>query len=156
MKVDFTRLPIDAAVVGFLMLALIITFALAFAWIDDGDGGGEEHPVASETPGGETPPSGGEIAVSMKDNSFDPDAITVAAGATASFAVTNDGAAIHNMRIAGADGDYDTDDDAVSDPFIVPSGGTGTLSWDAPAEAGEIDFRCDFHATDMVGTITVQ
>ncbi|MEO6196893.1 MAG: plastocyanin/azurin family copper-binding protein, partial [Dehalococcoidia bacterium] len=85
-----------------------------------------------------------------------PDAITVGVGDTASFGITNDGAAIHNMRIAGADNEYNTDDDAVSDPDIVPGGDTATLSWDAPAEAGEIDFRCDFHATDMVGTITVQ
>jgi plastocyanin len=155
MKIDFTRLPIDAAVIGFLMLALVITFALAFAWIDDGDGGGEEPPVASETPGGETP-GGGEIAVSMKDNSFDPDAITITAGATATFGITNNGTAIHNMRIAGADGDYDTGDDAISDPDIIPGGDTATLSWDAPSEAGEIDFRCDFHPTEMVGKITVQ
>ena len=154
MKIDFTRLPIDAAVMGFLMVVLVITFVLAFAWIDDDASG--EPPVASETPGGETLPPGGEIAVSMGDNFFDPDAITISAGATASFGITNDGTSIHNMRIAGVDNEYNTDDDAVSDPDIVPGGDTATLSWDTPSEAAEIDFRCDFHPTEMVWKLTVE
>jgi plastocyanin len=155
MKIDFTKFPIDAAVVGFLLLITVVTFALAFAWIDD-DTSGAEEPVASEPPDGETPEPGGEIAVSMQDNSFDPGDITVAAGAAANFAIINDGAAIHNMRIAGADGEFDTDDDAVSDPEIVPGGDAATLAWDTPAEVAEVGFRCDFHPTEMTGTIAVQ
>jgi plastocyanin len=92
----------------------------------------------------------------MGDNFFDPESVTLTAGASTTFSITNDGAAIHNLRIAGADAEYDTDDDAVSDPDIVPGGEAATLSWDAPSEAGEIPFRCDFHPTDMVGTITVE
>jgi len=156
MKIDFTKLPIDVAVVGFLMLSLVVTFALAFAWIDDDDSGAAEEPAASETPGGPDLPPGSEVQVTMLDNSFDPSDITVAAGTTANFAVVNDGSAIHNMRIAGADGEYDTDDDAVTDPEVVSGGDEATLSWDAPAEAGSVDFRCDFHPTEMVGTIAVE
>jgi plastocyanin len=158
MKIDITRIPMDALVIGFLLVALVGTFALAFAWIDDGDGGAAEPPAVSETPGGgETPPAGGsEIAVSMGDNFFDPKDIAVAAGASVSFALTNDGTAIHNMRIAGADKEYNTDDDAISDPDIVPGGDSATLTWDTPAEVTEIDFRCDFHPTEMVGTLAVQ
>lgn len=158
MKIDFTRIPMDALVIGFLLVVLVVTFALAFAWIDDNEGGGTEPPAVSETPGGEeTPPPGGEeIAVSMGDNFFDPKDIAVAAGASVSFAITNDGSAIHNMRIAGADNEYDTDDDAVSDPEIVPGGDTATVTWDTPSEVTEVNFRCDFHPTDMVGKIAVQ
>jgi plastocyanin len=156
MKIDLTRWPIDALVIGFLLLVLVGTFALAFAWIDDDGSGAPEEPVASETPGGETPEPGGEVQVTMHDNSFDPNAITVTAGATANFAVVNEGSAIHNMRIAGADNEYDTDDDAVTDPEVVPGGDEATLSWDVPAEAGSVDFRCDFHPTEMTGTVTVE
>jgi plastocyanin/heme-degrading monooxygenase HmoA len=119
-----------------------------------GETGGE---AGGETPGetgGET--GGGEIAVSMLDNSFDPDAITVSAGTDVSFAITNDGSAVHNMRIAGADGEYSTDDDAVSDPDLVTGGGEATLDWSAPDAPGDVPFQCDFHPTEMVGTITVE
>lgn len=112
---------------------------------------------ATPTPGDESPPpSDGIVAVSMSDNFFDPNEITTAAGSDVTFDLTNNGAAIHNMRIAGEDGEYNTDDDAVSDPELMTAGQTGTLEWTAPSAAGEIIFRCDFHPTDMIGTITVE
>jgi plastocyanin len=60
------------------------------------------------------------------------------------------------MRIAGADNVFNSDDDAVSDPDLVAAGDTATVEWTAPDEAGEYDFYCDFHTTDMIGTITVE
>ena len=160
MKFDITKLPVGEMVIGFLLVALALTFVGAFAAVGDDDDGGEA--ATSATPGGETSAptgdgnGGGNIAISMGDNFFDPNEITVDAGASATFDITNAGTAIHNMRIAGPDGEYSTDDDAVSDPQLVTGGGTATLAWDAPGDAAEIPFRCDFHPTDMVGTITVQ
>jgi len=157
MKFDITKLPVGEMMIGFLILALAITFVGAFA-ATGGDDGGE--PAASETPAGSPTAGptggGGTIAITMTDNKFDPDAVTVAAGDSVTFDLTNKGVAIHNMRIAGADGSYNTGDDAVSDPQLVTGGGTATLSWQAPGSAGEIIFQCDFHPTDMKGTITVQ
>lgn len=119
--------------------------------------GNEPAPTASPDNGEDPGPSGdGEVIVSMGDNFFDPNDITVAAGAETTFQLTNDGIAIHNMRIAGDDGEYNTDDDTVSDPALVSGGGTATLDWTAPTGAGEIIFRCDFHPIDMIGTLTVQ
>jgi plastocyanin len=115
-----------------------------------------ENGEPTPTPDGGGDGGGGAIAVSMGDNTFDPDEITVAPGAAVSFDVTNDGTAIHNMRIAGADGEYNSDDDAVSDPDVMPGGSEGTVEWTAPDAAGEIKFQCDFHPTEMVGTIAVQ
>lgn len=157
MKFDITRLPIGEMMIGFLLLALAITFVGAFAATGDDDGG---EPAVSETPA-ESPTAaptggGGAIAVSMGDNFFDPNEITVDTGASLKFDLTNEGTAIHNMRIAGPDGTYNTGDDAASDPQLISGGQTGTLSWDAPSEPGEILFQCDFHPTDMKGTITVQ
>lgn len=160
MKFDVTKLPVGEMMIGFLIVALIVTFVGAFAATGDDDGG---EPAVSETPAGspsETPADGGNgggnLAVTMTDNKFNPSAFTVDAGASVTFELTNEGVAIHNMRIAGADGNYNSSDDAVSDPQLVTGGQTGTLSWDAPSEAGEILFQCDFHPTDMKGTITVQ
>jgi len=157
MKFDITKLPIGEMMIGFLVLALAITFVGAFAATGDDDGG---EPAVSETPAGSPTAGptggGGNIAITMTDNKFDPDAVTVAAGDSVTFDLTNKGVAIHNMRIAGPDGSYNTGDDAVSDPQLVTGGGTATLSWQAPGSAGEIIFQCDFHPTDMKGTITVQ
>jgi plastocyanin len=155
MKFDITKLPVGEMMIGFLLVALALTFVGAFAATGDGEGG---EPVASETPAGSatTPPGGGGYAITMGDNFFDPNAFTVDAGASVTFDITNGGVAIHNVRIAGPDGSYNTGDDAVSDPGLVSGGQTATLTWTAPSEAGEIIFQCDFHPTDMKGTITVQ
>jgi plastocyanin len=156
MKIDLTKLPVGEAVIGFLLVATIVTFVLAFRWVDDQ--GEDEEPVASETsaPTGDGPPAGNEVAISMDDNFFDPDAVSVAAAQEITFNLTNDGSAIHNMVIAGPDGEYNTDDDAVSDPEIVNGGDTAVLTWTSPAEPGDIDFRCAFHPDQMTGVITVQ
>lgn len=86
---------------------------------------------------------------------FSPDEFTVSAGQEVTFDLTNDGTVPHNTRIAGPDGEYMTDDDAVSNPDILKPGDTAVLKWTAPSESGSIIFRCDFHP-DSVGTINVQ
>lgn len=159
MKFDITKLPVGEMIIGFLLVALALTFVGAFAATNKDAVGGL---VASATPGGGSPAAsptgggGGNLAVTMTDNKFNPTEFTVSAGASVTFDATNNGTAIHNLRIAGADGEYNTSDDAVSDPQLVTGGGTATLAWDAPADAGEVLFQCDFHPTDMKGTITVQ
>jgi plastocyanin len=125
---------------------------------DEGDDGGATA-TAEPTEDGDGGDGGGgaeTFEVSMGDNFFDPDTLTVPAGATITINLTNDGAAIHNMRIGGEDNEYDTDDDAASDPDIVSAGETATLEWEVPDEPGDYDFRCDFHPTDMVGAIVVE
>ena len=160
MKFDITKLPVGEMMIGFLIVALVITFVGAFAATGDDDGGEPtvsetpaESPSASPTDGGD---GGGNLAVTMTDNKFDPTTFTVGKSSSVTFDLTNKGVAIHNMRIAGPDGSYNTSDDAVSDPQLVTGGQTATLSWQAPSAAGEIIFQCDFHPTDMKGTITVQ
>ncbi|MSQ61263.1 MAG: c-type cytochrome [Dehalococcoidia bacterium] len=107
------------------------------------------------TPTGPPPPPKSAWGIAMKDNSFDPALITVTAGQAATISLRNEGSAIHNMRIAGTDAQYDTSDDTVSSPDTVRPNGTASLSFTAAA-AGTLKFRCDFHPVDMVGTITVQ
>ena len=161
MKVDITKLPVVEGVVLFLLVALAVAFIGAFSATSGDDGeAADENGVASETPvddgDGNGTPSDGDIVVSMGDNFFEPDEITVAAGASVTFQLTNDGNAVHNMRVAGDDDEYDTDDDTVSDPDFFSGGDTGALAWTAPGSAADVLFRCDFHPAEMTGTITVQ
>jgi len=163
MKLDITKLPLGEALIGFVLAAVVGTFVLAFAFPTE-SGLGEKLVAASPTPEASPTPQGtpggtpgGAVAVSLKDNSFEPKDLTVKAGASVTFELKNEGVAVHNMRIAGPDGKYNTDDDAASDPNIIQGGGTGTVTWTAPAQAGQIQFQCDFHvAVGMIGTITVQ
>ena len=159
MRFDITKLPLGEALIGFVLAAVALTFVLAFAFptetgLRDKTVAGSPTPGVTPTPAG-SPAAG--IAVSMQDNLFESAELTVKAGESVTINLTNDGVAIHNMRIAGADGSYQTDDDAVSDPAIVNAGGTATVNWTAPDAPGEMKFQCDFHvALGMVGTITVE
>jgi plastocyanin len=162
MKFDITKLPLGEALIGFVLTAVVLTFVLAFAFptqsgLGDKTVEGSPTPEASPTPQ-ETPSGtpGGAVAVNMKDNIFEPAELTVKAGESVTFDLKNEGVAIHNMRIAGPDGSYNTGDDAVSDPNLISGGATGKLDWTAPAQPGEIKFQCDFHQPAMAGTITVE
>jgi plastocyanin len=123
---------------------------------EDGNGNGGATSPAATTPSGNG--GGGEVEfdVSMEDNFFEPAEFPVDAGSEVTFNLTNNGAALHNMRVAGADNEFNTDDDAVSEEEIVTAGDTATLRWTAADEPGVYDFQCDFHVPDMVGTITVE
>ena len=149
-----------------LSASLILSIALLAAACGGGDddGGTSETPAADETAADDADDAGPvTFDVSMGDtiepeitNFFEANTFTVSPGQEVTFNLTNDGAAIHNMRVDGGDGEYDTDDDTVSDPDLFQAGDAGTLVWTAPDEAGEIIFRCDFHPLEMVGTISVE
>ena len=98
----------------------------------------------------------GRFNVTMGDNFYEPSEFAAKAGQKLTFQFKNEGAAIHNMVVAGADNKYNTEDDALSEPRQIPSGGTGTLEWTAPDEAAIINVRCEFHPTDSTGIIRVE
>ena len=115
----------------------------------DGDGADDAETVVVD----------GGAAVSMIDDLFQVDGATnptfeVGVGEAISFDLSNDGANIHNMRIAGIDDEYQTGDDFVSDPDLFVGGDTGTLAFTID-EAGTFNYRCDFHPTKMLGLISV-
>ncbi len=117
--------------------------------------------VVTEAAAGETPEPGDAESVdvtfdvSMGDNFFEPNELEVEAGQTFRIKLTNDGEFIHNLRIAGADGDFDTEDDLVSTPKFQKGGESGELVGQID-EAGVYRFRSDSQSTEMVGTITVK
>ncbi len=117
--------------------------------------------VVTEEPAGQTPEPGDvepvdvTFDVSMGDNFFEPSELEVEAGQTFRINLTNDGEFIHNLRIAGADGEYETGDDLVSTPKFQTGGETGELVGQID-EPGVYSFRSDSQSTEMVGTITVK
>ena len=101
--------------------------------------------------------TGGTIELS--DNQFGYNgqinpALTVAAATKIDATLNNTGSAAHDMRIAGPDGQFNTADDIVSDPDAIAGGKTGAISF--TLAAGTYKYQCDFHPTQMLGTITAQ
>jgi len=80
--------------------------------------------------------------------------LVVKAGSEITVNVTNKGKAIHNMRVAGVDGAFNTGDDFVSKPETINAGGKATLAFKID-KAGSYRFHCDFHP-ESAGTISVQ
>ncbi len=101
----------------------------------------------------------GDVEFKMVDNLFDLDGsinptLEIAAGDTVNFTIPNTGQNIHNLRFAGPDGEYNTDDDYVSDPDLLRGGEQGTLEFTF-GEAVTFPYQCDFHPTEMLGEVTV-
>ena len=156
---------------GKLHLAAIAAIAaIALPLLAAACGGGDDEVENSNTttpavtsPGGTA--NGGETAfdISMGEasgNFFELDGeknptLTVPAGEEITINLTNGGAAIHNLRFGGEDTEYNTDDDAVSDPALVSAGQAAKVTFTAPREAGTYTYQCDFHPTDMLGEIEV-
>jgi plastocyanin len=143
--------------------------------------------AASATP---TPAPGSQVHtdvtadITMSDAGYTPAQVTLAAGKVFGINLTNNGQFVHNLRIAGPDGLFNTDDDIVSpdiSPLVqatptptsaaAPSGSaTAAPSAAAPTPApantgivtGKIDtpgtykYQDDFHPTQITGTIVIE
>lgn len=117
------------------------------------------------TGGSQAPGPGGAVTfnVSVSDpvesdtavREFEPAEFSVSPGQQVTFNLINKGVAVHTMRIAGRDNEYETDDDAIVEPYVVASGTSGVLTWIAPNQPGTYNFRCDFHPKST-GTIVVE
>jgi plastocyanin len=99
-------------------------------------------------------PEAGTISIEVRDVKFTPNRWAVALNEPITIRVTNNDSQQHNLRIAGPDGEYETMDDAVTDPEALPPGESGELTF-APQVAGNYTFRCDFHPASMGGQIEV-
>jgi len=97
----------------------------------------------------------GIIAIEARDVLFAPNRWRATLGETVTIRVANVDEQEHNLRFAGLDGEYGTDDDALTSPDPVGPGAVGELSL-VPQARGNYTFRCDFHPGSMGGRVEVQ
>jgi plastocyanin len=94
----------------------------------------------------------GVIEVTLLDILFSPNNLHVPLDDAVTIRLTNNDPATHTMRVAGIDGRYDTEDDAVVS--MIGPGAVEELTFDGAA-AGTYTFRCDLHPGSMGGVIVV-
>ena len=100
-------------------------------------------------------PEEGVYEMFAEGAAFYGNTINAALGQLTIIRVTNNDQLTHNLRIAGLDGLYDTEDDAVIEPPAIEPGTSGELNF-APAIRGAYTFRCDYHPGTMGGQVIVQ
>ncbi len=94
-----------------------------------------------------------DVEVTLTDHVFTPSTIDVVSGEEFRIRLASEGQFVHNMRIAGPDGEFETEDDIVSDD-VLPGETldfTGTLD-----EPGAYAMRCDFHWYEHTGVVQAQ
>ena len=97
-------------------------------------------------------PANGAIEVTLQDSLFVPNNLHVPLGEAVTIRMTNADAVGHTFRVAGPDGVYTTEDDAVLDS--IAAGDVGELTFNG-ATPGRYTYRCDFHPGSMGGAILV-
>lgn len=123
-----------------------------------------QNPAAPSEPSEPVAIAGGET-LDLGDNFFELDgqkapALGVGLGQEVTLNLVNIGTAVHNMHVAGTDNEYGDSpcqtggEEPCSDPDTMTAGSEGTITFSF-TEAGTFDFRCDFHAAQMTGTIVV-
>lgn len=151
-----------------LSLAVALALLLAgYACSDDDEGGptrtpgdasiaGPRQQPAPAQPLAARPaePTDGAFEISASGGKFVGNYLATPVGEAVIIRVTNDDTAKHNLRIAGLDGQFETEDDAIIEPPAIEPGGVGELTF-APPVGGSYTFRCDFHPKSMGGQIDV-
>jgi plastocyanin len=100
-------------------------------------------------------PQDGVIEITASGQKFTQNFLRMpAANESITIRLTNNDNVPHSLRIAGLDGRFDTEDDAVANPVQIDGGGVGELTF-APQADGAYTFRCDFHPATMGGQIIV-
>ena len=102
-----------------------------------------------------TSPVSGVIDIVASGNLFQQNNVAIPLGEAVVIRLTNSDLVLHNLRIAGLDGEYGTEDDAVTDPASLAGGDAGELTF-APPVVGEYAFRCEFRPATMGGIIVVE
>lgn len=150
---------------------LLVTLVIVACSGDDDDGAAEiadtaptadanltvqNQPDPVQPPAG-TPaePQEGVYEIVAEGAAFQGNTVKAALGQLTTIRITNRDQLTHNLRIAGLDGQYDTEDDAVTEPAAIDPGASGELSF-APAVRGAYTFRCDYHPGTMGGQIIVE
>jgi plastocyanin len=102
-----------------------------------------------------TEPADGVVEVTIEGALFRGNNIRIPFGQSVKIDVTNADDETHNLRLAGFDGEYQTEDDAITAPDPIGPNGAGSLDF-SPQVAGAYTFRCDYHPASMGGVVTVE
>ena len=97
----------------------------------------------------------GVYEIVAENTMFLGNTVSAVAGEVTTIRVTNRDQVTHNLRLAGLDGQYDSEDDAVTEPAAIEPGTFGELSF-APTIPGAYTFRCDYHPGSMGGQVVVE
>lgn len=151
-------------------LTALVVALFAAACSSGSDNGAEISPVTSDATVAEqiqpqpdpvqplasdfTEPKDGTIEIHISDGKFVQNKLSIPAGQPVKIRVINDDNQQHNLRIAGFDGKYQTEDDAITSPDTIQPGSSGELTF-APPVPGAYTFRCDFFPGSMGGQIVV-
>jgi plastocyanin len=139
--------------IGAVVIAVLV---LTSGSSSEGDGNSTLR-TASPTPpfGGATPAA--TIDVDADDEGqqvnprFVPNQLDGPAGQVLAIKLRNVGTVGHDLRVSGADGQYDTTDDFVSAPVAPGKEVELLLKIDSP---GSYPFKCDFHP-QQTGTLVL-
>jgi uncharacterized cupredoxin-like copper-binding protein len=93
-----------------------------------------------------------ELAVTASDDAFAPAELEGDADDRIRVTLTNEGTLAHNLRIAGPDGEFFTDDDVRSDDILPGSSGEFFIEG---LEPGTYEFQDDFNPGTHTGTLTL-
>jgi len=104
-----------------------------------------------------------ELTIEMSDFMFDPQSYTVPAGQTITLNISNNGAVEHEfviMKYGTNIGESfgDEDEDNIYWEIEVEPGGSETVTFTAPADAGDYQIVCGIEGhfeAGMAGTLTV-
>ena len=115
--------------------------------------GQPERPATAQDVQGEfVEPTDGVIETDSQDNFFTLNNFAMKVGESVTIRLTNPGQQSHNLRIAGLDGAWDSDDDFAT--AFLGNGGVDEFTFVLAAPATLV-FRCDVHPPQMWGQITV-
>lgn len=132
-----------------MLLTLVTVSVLAVAC---GSGEAREGASRTGTSASSKDQEATTIAISAKDNLFEPKELTVERGHAVTFNIKNDGQAIHNLHIVSTTTEGK---DFLSRSTTIQPGESSTLTATF-TKAATLKFQCDFHLPDMVGTLTVK
>ncbi|HUF54073.1 MAG TPA: cupredoxin domain-containing protein [Dehalococcoidia bacterium] len=94
-----------------------------------------------------------ELEVTMSDGAFTPAELEGDAEDRIRVNLTNEGVLAHNLRIAGPDGEFFTEDDIESDDILPGNSGELFIEELPP---GTYEFQDDFNPDTMTGTLTLE
>ena len=123
---------------------VVATGALAACGSSSSSSGSGAYSKPAATPSSSAVATGDGPRVTAKDFSFTPTAIDLTAGKTVTISATNDGGAKHNLTIKDLKVNVD-----------LPPGSTKTATVKG-AKPGTYEFHCEYHPTQMKGTVTVK